>query len=396
MKVNELGEHSEWIYDQEANDLFTLTRARVFSFVKNKKKKKNSEGEVKEDTTAHYNLRLEENPKWKLLADILDEIHEENKKLPSAQQGKVLIMVRDISTCRTLYSYLSLGAKKLLENKWEQYLSRKAYLRKKSWSSKIRKPSTKVKKTQKANTAQVTIIDLVSKVIKSDTNPSLNSSVTPLKSENSTETDTTTNAPAATSKPKASPSTTRKSNLGGFQAPIKQEKPDDDMEFFSVVDTPHISIQPYENIRVLEEYKPKFVILYDADVGFIRQLEVYKAVSPGVPLRVYFLLYENSVEEQQYLSNLKQENQAFENLIRAREKIILGDDQDDENKRKEEIKANPRTGGALAQYRNKPAKILVDVREFRSKLPSTLFRQVASFILSFNYSFLHSTRRDLK
>ena len=50
--------------------------------------------------------------------------------------------------------------------------------------------------------------------------------------------------------------------------------------------------------------------------AFIREIEVYKATHcVGLPLRVYFMMYDNSVEEQQYLTQLKKEKQAFERLI---------------------------------------------------------------------------------
>lgn len=42
---------------------------------------------------------------------------------------------------------------------------------------------------------------------------------------------------------------------------------------------------PYSLTRVLEEVRPMFVVLYDAELSFVRQLEVYKASRPGVALR---------------------------------------------------------------------------------------------------------------
>jgi DNA excision repair protein ERCC-4 len=44
-------------------------------------------------------------------------------------------------------------------------------------------------------------------------------------------------------------------------------------------------------------------------------MQMYKASNPGMPLRVYFLTYENSVEEQRYLSSVRKEKEAFERLI---------------------------------------------------------------------------------
>ncbi len=46
--------------------------------------------------------------------------------------------------------------------------------------------------------------------------------------------------------------------------------------------------------------------------------QVFKACRPGMPLRVYFLLYDSSVEEQRYLTGLRKEKEAFEQLIKDR------------------------------------------------------------------------------
>ena len=48
----------------------------------------------------------------------------------------------------------------------------------------------------------------------------------------------------------------------------------------------------------LREAQPGYVILYDPDVTCVRQLEMHRARTPGVALRVYFLFYDSSVEEQ--------------------------------------------------------------------------------------------------
>lgn len=73
---------------------------------------------------------------------------------------------------------------------------------------------------------------------------------------------------------------------------------------------------PHSLTRVLHEVEPSFVVLYDAEVSFVRQLEIYKAARPGKPLRVYFLIYGGSTEEQKYLTALSKEKKAFEHLIR--------------------------------------------------------------------------------
>lgn len=42
---------------------------------------------------------------------------------------------------------------------------------------------------------------------------------------------------------------------------------------------------PYALSRVLQEVEPRYVVLYDAELTFVRQLEIYKASRPGKPLR---------------------------------------------------------------------------------------------------------------
>lgn len=42
---------------------------------------------------------------------------------------------------------------------------------------------------------------------------------------------------------------------------------------------------PYTLTRVLHEVEPRYVVLYDAELTFARQLEIYRASRPGKPLR---------------------------------------------------------------------------------------------------------------
>lgn len=80
---------------------------------------------------------------------------------------------------------------------------------------------------------------------------------------------------------------------------------------------------PHSLTRVLHEVEPSFVVLYDAELSFVRQLEIYKANRAGKPLRVYFLIYGGSTEEQKYLTALSKEKKAFEHLIRSEPGSLL-------------------------------------------------------------------------
>jgi DNA excision repair protein ERCC-4 len=88
--------------------------------------------------------------------------------------------------------------------------------------------------------------------------------------------------------------------------------------FEEIPNTSLMTIQRYEddlNEQILEDTQPRFIIVFDPNPGFVRQIEVYRAAHPTVDIRVYFMMYENSVEEQNYLSLIRKEKVAFEKLI---------------------------------------------------------------------------------
>ncbi|KAJ2013564.1 DNA repair protein RAD16, partial [Coemansia sp. S680] len=61
--------------------------------------------------------------------------------------------------------------------------------------------------------------------------------------------------------------------------------------------------------------QPTHIILYDPDPAFIRQVEMYQAQGHALN-QVYFMVYDNSIEEQRYLSAIRRERESFETLIR--------------------------------------------------------------------------------
>lgn len=70
--------------------------------------------------------------------------------------------------------------------------------------------------------------------------------------------------------------------------------------------------------RTLTEHTPNNVILYVADIGTVRQLEIYQNNNPSLNLKVFFLIYGGSVEEQEYLTSLRREKEAFHSLINTK------------------------------------------------------------------------------
>ncbi|KAG8009022.1 DNA repair endonuclease XPF [Nibea albiflora] len=105
--------------------------------------------------------------------------------------------------------------------------------------------------------------------------------------------------------------------------------------YYGVLKEPLIVIHPLKGLtdphsltRVLHEVEPSFVVLYDAELSFVRQLEIYKASRPGKTLRVYFLIYGGSTEEQKYLTALSKEKKAFEHLIREKATMVIPEERE--------------------------------------------------------------------
>lgn len=106
---------------------------------------------------------------------------------------------------------------------------------------------------------------------------------------------------------------------------------------------PTVLIQSFKNIengvslyKILQDVKPRFIIMYHSDISAVRQIEVsfkindnapctyiifqlFEARQPRTnPLKVYFLIHAGTVEEQTYLTSLRREKEAFEYLIETK------------------------------------------------------------------------------
>jgi DNA excision repair protein ERCC-4 len=79
--------------------------------------------------------------------------------------------------------------------------------------------------------------------------------------------------------------------------------------------------------HILDTWKPSVIIVYNPDITFVREIEVYKAENPSKKLRVYFLFYEESSEAQKFESSIRRENEAFESLIRQKSLMMIPVDQ---------------------------------------------------------------------
>lgn len=147
--------------------------------------------------------------------------------------------------------------------------------------------------------------------------------------------------------------------------------------------------------EMLEELQPSFIIVLDPDVGATRQIEVYRVQNPEIALRVYHVTYCKSVEEQRFLSDVRRETEAFASLIDNKATMVIPETQDGKSGdviavlNDAPMPTSTRKGGSGPTRRT---RVIVDVREFRSALPSLLHQrgmhvvpvtlQVGDYVLS--------------
>jgi DNA excision repair protein ERCC-4 len=97
----------------------------------------------------------------------------------------------------------------------------------------------------------------------------------------------------------------------------------DDMEdYYELYDMDDlIVVHPFDgdmDEHILEEVRPRYIIMYEPDSAFIRRVEVYRSSHVGRNVRVYFIYYGGSVEEQRYLSAVRREKDSFTKLIKEK------------------------------------------------------------------------------
>ncbi|MBW0466646.1 hypothetical protein O181_006361 [Austropuccinia psidii MF-1] len=139
-----------------------------------------------------------------------------------------------------------------------------------------------------------------------------------------------------------------------------------------------VVIRPYlgdEDDRVLEELRPRHIVMYEPDVGFVRRVECYRMRNPQLHVKPYFLMYSDSVEEQKYLSSIRKEKESFERLIRQNSSMVIALEAEvrpgEKNEGELASTISTRLAGGQSLQTAMP-KVVVDVREFRSSLPSLL------------------------
>lgn len=306
--------------------------------------KANETGTSDEDIISSDSLRpvLEEQPKWGLLADILEEIERDvyfNPVPRDDSNGTTLIMCTDQGTCRQIREYLQTmfiqpeepdetseeaesppltrSAAFMMRRKLRNYLNWKRDFAKVSASLfaenqkalngssdqrgtngyRGKAPPNKRRRVRGGSAAavgpaRVTYGSFISVEEKTYQVANLLADIRPNEAD---------------------------SNQKQEIAVDPLEDMEDGFELFDMSDL--VIVHPYDgdmDEHVLEEVKPRYVIMYEPDAAFIRRVEVYRSSHTDRNVRVYFMYYGGSVEEQRYLSAVRKEKDAFTRLIKEK------------------------------------------------------------------------------
>ena len=383
---------SPWLFLDAANTLFATAKARVYT------------GKIPDNLSSDQdglNPVLEELPKWKLLAEILEEIERDVYWNPSPgdeSSGSILIMCGDQGTSRQIREYLQTMQLKdpAEQNDDDELLDEKTPSGKFMMRRKLRNYLY-----WKRDFARVSsnLFAENTKAINGNTSyghgQSNRGRAPPNKRRRLRGGGATASVPMRTANGSVQVAGDKDAHIQALMnelAPTEIDDttaakidmgadPLDDMddyyELYEMKDL--VLVHPYDGDKddhLLEEVKPRYVIMYEPDAAFIRRIEMYRSSHSNRQVRVYFMYYHGSVEEMRYLSAVRREKDAFTNLIRERANMASTFTHETANSDPQEAflrTVNTRiAGGGRLAATAEPPRVVVDVREFRSSLPSLL------------------------
>ncbi|XP_075422255.1 DNA repair endonuclease XPF [Ascaphus truei] len=373
------GQNSGWLFLDSSTSMFVHARARVYHIPDSKTMKK-SKTELKDKQDGKKEMVLESNPKWETLSEVLKEIETENQNSDAlGGPGRVLICASDDRTCAQLREYIAVGAEALLMRLYNKTFgkdekaaqvwmkSRKAVQAKGNAKAGIASRAKRTKAVtakQKKKKTELTLTQLMGKAEEEDVGK---------EEEEDKYREESICQESSNEEPK----------FEDLQLNLPSES------YYGILKEPLTVIHPlqgcsdpYGLTRVLHEVEPRYVVLYDAELNFVRQLEIYRA-SKQKSLRVYFLIYGGSTEEQRYLTALRKEKQAFEQLIREKASMVIPEEREGRDDTNPDLQRDATSASTSSdtrkaggqQQKNVQHTIIVDMREFRSELPSLIHRR---------------------
>jgi DNA excision repair protein ERCC-4 len=320
---------SPWLFLDAADTIFETAKRRVYAG-------KLLEAAPQNNNQGADTIRpvLEELPKWAVLAEILEEIERDAYFNPvhDDSSGAILIMCGDHGTCAQLREYLQTmhaGSDKKNDEDMEEPQASASFMMKRKlrnyikWKRDFAKISASLaNEGQKPSDAQA---DPRGQATRGRAPPNKRRRVR--------------GASLAASGPSRSDTSLVAGDRDAHFASLLAELQPNEMEalqkdeigadslkdmdkYYELYDMSGlVVIHPYDgdiDEHVLEEVKPRYVVMYEPDAAFIRRVEVYRSSHTDRNVRTYFMYYKDSVEEQRYLSLVRKEKDAFTRLIRER------------------------------------------------------------------------------
>jgi len=325
---------SPWLFLDAAHTIFDQAKKRVYT------------GKITDASTAHgipdsLHAVLEEMPKWALLGEILEEIERDmhfNTSFQDESNGSILIMCGDNGTCRQIREYLQTrhvpsgrSAKPRGDNDGTSNHTASAMMRRKlrhylMWKRDLNRLSNSlfVENQKSINSLN----DFKNPNARGGRGP-------PNKRRRIRGGSAAAAAPTRTATGAIAIAGDKESHVASLMADLAPteaeaeekgeigadplENMDEYYELYEMKDV--VLVHPYDgdlDEHVLEEVRPRYVIMYEPDAAFIRRVEVYRSSHVNRNVRVYFMYYGGSVEEQRYLSAVRREKDAFTKLIKER------------------------------------------------------------------------------
>jgi DNA excision repair protein ERCC-4 len=386
---------SPWLFLDAADTIFTTAKRRVYTGKVSNADIVNSANLVPDSLEPV----LEEFPKWAQLAEILQEIEQDTYFNPTPQDtsnGSILIMCGDQGTASQLREYLQTmyvipeagaeddegdnepSARFMMRRKLRSYLA---------WKRDFSKVSAALfSENQKAiNNSNDKSVQSGMKQSSGKPPPNKRRRVrgggNPGAGPSRADTGAIRTAGDKDAHIASLMAELQPTELEAAQKPGEiGHDPLDNMEsYYELFDTNSlIIIHPYSgdlDEHILEETKPRYIVMYEPDAAFIRRVEVYRSSHTDRTVKVFFMYYGGSVEEQRYLSAVRREKDAFTRLIKERANMALTLNTNANLAPEESFLRTINTriaGGGRLAASAEPPRVVVDVREFRSSLPSLL------------------------
>ena len=454
---------SMWILDASGEIIFSKARERIFKVAKPKPTKRVP------NPVSRLKPILEENPKWRLLSQVVIEIrndwperqdhHRRAGRSGTAGGARVLIMVKDERTLDSIRTYLIEGKERIMTLRWVRYLEQindrsRAVARNAGGSSAISEESRLLLEEEGrarnflfgaeadrsehagAKRKQPTFVpDWKRKQRRIATEKSRGDRTMQAEDiqrravldEALEETEQDLLAGTGYNVKATDQRDVDSSSSGDVYSDEEDELPYKvgNLDELRLVIRTYSSIEGDQTNLMLDDIKPDYVVLYDAEPAFVRSLEMYASTSAaaaaaaptisdeGPPkevgdeqsdsagagasttdiskhdrLRVFFMLFEASSEEKNFLKALEREQKAFERLIQHKKtmpmplntvntatqemQLAMGGAAGSYAGGSLPLSMDTRTGRGKSTANQQRREICVDVREFRSALPSIL------------------------